>query len=727
MEQNTIFAATQNEFEQAFAALPHGGTIVLTSRITASTVRLPEHGRITVTSVYNGIDHRKSGACLAFDTSVTVTLGGETVWEHLLLDIATSGVIAANFHALTFGEDVQVNCDLAEEGNGLYLVGGENNAASESKVYEKDTHLVLHSGIVSRLVGFSRGCADRTHSGHAHFHVDGSAYVRYLVTGAMGDRATAGSASLHLGGNAVIEAIHMGGGKTENTLAGDMEITVDGGDIFRFDAVGLSAVQGKKKLLYDPRTAPDGLLFLAKLAQFDSIVSVCDINGHAYGETFANPFGGGLFAHTCTVCGRTEYCAEEPQTNVSVRFVADGGFGKGHSPFCPLGSYAEAIAELSDGGTLVLVGKCTLPVNLTDRFEKVADAFQEPLHNGEITVTCVHDGEDYRAKGASLHFPKTMDYRLSGAVRLENIRITAADAAVQNRIVARYNPITVGADCETPVRKNYKLDIIGGYLQFRYTDIEGCPIENPYEEIVNAHRPLPVDFAVDDPVPIGIYPKFSLRREATEAFDRMFADMESEGLKIPTVTDATRTYARQYALFTGYLCRLRRTFGYDHMTARKVVLRSCGLPTTSEHQYGVAVDMYDMDLTEFGSKKHHYFDITPEWAWVRENGPRYGIVLRYPDNKTDITGCIYEAWHFRYVGKTVATVLKARGYTLEEYMGAKLGLFHRDAHVTVESGNFHSITAFSRETGLLQFTGKHFLTIGKNVRLTKHIEEASEC
>lgn len=727
MEQNTVFAATQNEFEQAFAALPHGGTIVLTARITASTVRLPAHGKITVTSVYNGIDYRENGACLAFDTSVTVTLGGETVWEHVTLDIATSGVIAANFHPLTFGEDVQVNCDLTEEGNGLYLIGGENNAASESKTYEKDTCMTLHSGTVSRLVGFSRGCADRAHSGHAYLHADGNAYVRYLVAGAMGERATAGSASLHLGGNAVIEAIHMGGGKAENTLAGDMEITVDGGDIFRFDAVGLSAVQGKKKLLYDPRTAPDGLLFLAELAQFDTIISVCDINGHVYGEAFANPFGGGLTAHTCTVCGRTEYCAEEPQTNVSVRFVADGGFGKGHSPFCPLGSYAEAIAELSHGGTLVLVGKCTLPVNLTDRFEKVADAFQEPLHNGEITVTCVHGGIDYRRAGAALHFPKSMDYRMSGAVRLENIRMTAADAAVQNRIVARYNPLAVGKDCETPERKDYRLDIIGGYLQFRYTDMEGCPIENPFEEIVNTCRPLPAGFTAEDLTPIRTAPNFFLRREAAEAFDRMFADMAAEGLKIPTVTDANRTYARQYSLFTGYLCRLRRTFGYDHKTAKSVVMRSCGLPTTSEHLYGVAVDMYDTDLTQYGSKKHHYFDITPEWAWVRENGAKYGIVLRYPDDKTDITGCIYEAWHFRYVGRVVATVLKARGYTLEEYMGARLGLFHRDASVTVESGTFHSVTAFSRETGLLQFTGKHFLSVGENVRLTERNTEASEC
>ncbi|MBQ4557124.1 MAG: M15 family metallopeptidase, partial [Clostridia bacterium] len=240
-------------------------------------------------------------------------------------------------------------------------------------------------------------------------------------------------------------------------------------------------------------------------------------------------------------------------------------------------------------------------------------------------------------------------------------------------------------------------------------------------------RRLPLGYKIDNLEPIKRYPRCSLRSEAADAFNRMFDDMEKEGLKVPTVTDAMRTYAKQYALFTGYLGRLRRTFGYTFEEARRVVMRSCAVPCSSEHQWGVAVDMYHLDMTEYGTKKHHYFDITPEWAWVHENGKKYGIVLRYPADKTDLTGCIYEAWHFRYVGKTVAHILMARGITLEEYMGAKLGLLNLDSSVTVKSGAFHSITAFSRDTGLLQLTGKHFISVSDNVTITEKSNELSEC
>ena len=156
-------------------------------------------------------------------------------------------------------------------------------------------------------------------------------------------------------------------------------------------------------------------------------------------------------------------------------------------------------------------------------------------------------------------------------------------------------------------------------------------------------------------------------------------------------------------------------------------MRSCAVPCSSEHQYGVAVDMFHTDMTQYGSKKHHYFDITPEWAWVHEFGKNYGIVLRYPPDKTSMTGCIYEAWHFRYVGAQTAKILMARGYVLEEYMGAKLGLFNLDSKVEVRSGSFNSITAFSLETGLIQLTGKHFLSVSDDVKVKLKSTELSEC
>ena len=61
---------------------------------------------------------------------------------------------------------------------------------------------------------------------------------------------------------------------------------------------------------------------------------------------------------------------------------------------------------------------------------------------------------------------------------------------------------------------------------------------------------------------------------------------------------------------------------------------------------------------------------TPEYAWLLENAHRYGWILRYPEDKTEITGYNFEPWHFRYVGTELAAYLKEQDLVLEEYYGA---------------------------------------------------------
>lgn len=713
----------------AVAKLPQGGRVVVCSRIQLSHERLPEHeGKILFTSLSDGADHRASGAALAFDSSVTLTMGGEVEFENIRIEIATSGVIAADFHPLTFGDGVFVKYDDSADANGLYLIGGENNAKNTLDIYKKDTCLCIRSGHISRLVGFSRGCADRVHTGHAEIHIGGDALVRYAVAGAIGDGARAGSAELHLSDNAVIEAFHPGGAKAENTLTGDLCLDVRGGDIYRIDASGILNVQGKKKLTYDPKTAPDGIVFLAELARFDEITSLCDIHGHELSGEYEDPFDKAVSIRKCKRCGHIELSSKtEYEKTDGVLFVSDGGFGDGSSPAYPCGSFEEAERALCGGGIIVLVGKYTLKPNITDPHGKERPSYTEPIHKGEITVSSVYGGVDYRERGAALCFAHDMDMKLSGALRIENVRITAEDGVCQNRIAARYEPIFIGEGVETSEREGYTLDVIGGYLGFSANDLDRCNIPEQYHNVICKARPLPSDFEEKtELVPIAEAPKFSLRKEAAEAFDRMLSDMRAFGLKLPTVTDAMRPYTRQYALYTGYLCRLRRTFGYSFEKAKRVVDRSCALPRTSEHHWGAAVDMYDTDLTQF-SKKHHYYDITPEWAWISEHGWEYGIILRYGADQVGITTFIYEPWHFRYVGRDAAYVISRRGITLEEYAGALYGAFDLDSHVTVLSGSYNKVSAFSQDTGLIQLTGKHFVTVGDKVKLKIQNNDASEC
>ena len=63
-----------------------------------------------------------------------------------------------------------------------------------------------------------------------------------------------------------------------------------------------------------------------------------------------------------------------------------------------------------------------------------------------------------------------------------------------------------------------------------------------------------------------------------------------------------------------------------------------------------------------------FFGDTPEYKWVIENAHHYGYILRYPQNKSHITGTTNEPWHFRYVGQKAAKIIYENNWTLEDYV-----------------------------------------------------------
>ncbi len=58
----------------------------------------------------------------------------------------------------------------------------------------------------------------------------------------------------------------------------------------------------------------------------------------------------------------------------------------------------------------------------------------------------------------------------------------------------------------------------------------------------------------------------------------------------------------------------------------------------------------------------------PEGKWIEENAWKYGFILRYPEDKTELTGIQYEPWHIRYVGLPHSAIMKEKNFVLEEYM-----------------------------------------------------------
>ena len=98
------------------------------------------------------------------------------------------------------------------------------------------------------------------------------------------------------------------------------------------------------------------------------------------------------------------------------------------------------------------------------------------------------------------------------------------------------------------------------------------------------------------------------------------------------------------------------------MEAYKLASQAVTVPNTSEHQLGLALDIYTSSYMslDFG------FGETKAGIWLRENCSKYGFILRYPMGKEDVTGYPYEPWHIRYVGVEVATEIMENNLTLED-------------------------------------------------------------
>gem|GEM_PF-1356572 len=175
--------------------------------------------------------------------------------------------------------------------------------------------------------------------------------------------------------------------------------------------------------------------------------------------------------------------------------------------------------------------------------------------------------------------------------------------------------------------------------------------------VVNKMRGLDASYVppglVSAGLPGGAGP---VRKELVDPLHRMRDDMAAEGITL-RMSSAYRSYERQRTIYNGFVAR-EGVAGADTHSAR---------PGNSEHQTGLAVDLYD-DVT--GCNLNVCFANTPGGKWLAENSWKYGFMLRYGDGWQPTVGFMYEPWHFRYVGVELATELHNTGVTtLEEYFG----------------------------------------------------------
>jgi len=145
-----------------------------------------------------------------------------------------------------------------------------------------------------------------------------------------------------------------------------------------------------------------------------------------------------------------------------------------------------------------------------------------------------------------------------------------------------------------------------------------------------------------------------LVKEAKDSFEELAKEARKEDLKIIAMS-TYRSYDYQVNLYNQYVKK----------DGQKAADTYSGRPGHSEHQTGLAVDVYN------GVENYTNFEKTEEYQWMQKHAHEYGFIVRFPKEKEKETGYEFESWHYRYVGKEIASYIKENNITLEEYIATK--------------------------------------------------------
>lgn len=147
-----------------------------------------------------------------------------------------------------------------------------------------------------------------------------------------------------------------------------------------------------------------------------------------------------------------------------------------------------------------------------------------------------------------------------------------------------------------------------------------------------------------------------------EPLQNMLKAASDEGYSL-YVCSAYRSVDRQKELFNESMIDYVNQ-GMTYYEAAIETAKSIAWPGESEHATGLAMDIVSSDYAGLDEKQGE----TDDQKWLMEHCYEYGFILRYPKDKSEDTGIIYEPWHYRYVGVEAALAIRDQGVTLEEYL-----------------------------------------------------------
>lgn len=187
--------------------------------------------------------------------------------------------------------------------------------------------------------------------------------------------------------------------------------------------------------------------------------------------------------------------------------------------------------------------------------------------------------------------------------------------------------------------------------------------------VIGNNNPLPENFSVETKSVAG---ERMLDKRCADYAIQMLNDAASQKVGL-FVTSAYRSIQKQKENMESYINSLMAQ-GYNKEEAAAQARKEIAVPGCSEHNAGLAMDIVSDDYWSNHSDLDESFEKLPQYKWLIDNSWKYGFILSYPKGKENITGFIYEPWHYRFVGlehaKKIHEVYEQTGefLTVNEYI-----------------------------------------------------------
>jgi len=412
-------------------------TIVICGAYTQSANYAYAHdytGSVTITSVYEGTDYRKTGRASFKVKAVQFACYGKTTFENINIEaLGANYAIIARHKPVTMGEGVVISGSQLKGGNtstSFCIYGGYYSGYSSPTTSTENTNITVLSGEFYYLVPYSRNMK-ANYTGTATLRIGGTASATVHGSAISGSNPNLGDVKIELADEGTIKIFY---GATEPATVNSYEFTWTGGSMgeiqwnCKYAAKADLKVKGKR------------------------ILNVSE-------EMTSNPSYGTIASQFDVVNIISSAETAETVKNAETVYLKTGGKGDGSSAASPLGSLELAY------GALDLTKDCT--VVICGEFTQTADFDYGKDYTGSVTLTSVHGGTDHRESGAK-YTSDAFSFVCRGKTVFENISFNATGAYYT--VIAQHNPITIGEGVNITGAKlsggstTKAFTILGGYL-----------------------------------------------------------------------------------------------------------------------------------------------------------------------------------------------------------------------------------------------------------------------